>query len=104
MSECFGERFKWDRASLLIFAKILVLWIVEMASSSTPVKGSKLSKVKLIRNKDCDEPNYKWHPKVAFKIDESRALSLIPPRDLLVCDIRAFIDCRIGKVVDYKLQ
>lgn len=56
--------------------------------------------VNLIVSATCNKPRYKPHPKVASKIDSVGAFSSIPPRVLLVKDVRSYIHCKIGETGD----
>lgn len=59
--------------------------------------------VNLIVFATCNEPRYKLHPEVASKIDLVGAFSSIPPRVLLVKDVRSYIQCKIGEIGDFDM-
>lgn len=75
-----------------------------MALSSTSMKKSKVDTMKFIRDDTCDEPKYKIHLETTTQKNKVGALSTVPPRVLLVSDIRLFYHCKIMEIGDYELR
>ena len=58
-----------------------------MASSSQQVKGKTAFEVQLVRN-EVTQLEFKAIPKVAYKNDPPSALSMIPPKVVMIQDVR----------------
>lgn len=74
-----------------------------MASSSKSAKDKVTYEVQLISN-DVRQLELKAIPEVAYKDDPISALSMIPPKVVMVQDVRKCYNCKVGIVGDLELR
>lgn len=74
-----------------------------MASSSQPGKEKTTFEVQLIRN-ELKQPNFKAILEVAYKNDPASALSVIPPKVIMIQDVRKCYNCKVRGVGDLELR
>ena len=72
-----------------------------MASSSQQVKGK--FEVQLVSN-EVKQLEFKAIPEVAYKDDPAGALSMIPPKVVMIQDMRKCYNCKVGSVGDLELR
>lgn len=65
-----------------------------MASSSKDPKGKEGHEVQLVSN-EVKQPEFRPIPEVAYKNDPVGALSIIPPKVIMVQDVRKCYNCKI---------
>ena len=70
-----------------------------MASSSQLAKEKETFEVQLISN-EVKQPYFKVIPKVAYKNDPAGALSMIPPKVIMIQDVRKCYNCKVGGIGD----
>ena len=77
-----------------------------MATTSriVKIKNDNKNVVRLIKNNTCVEPKYKICLKIASQPDESGAFSKIPPRVLLIEDVRSYIHYKITEIGDLEMD
>ena len=73
-----------------------------MASSSQPVKVKATFEVQLISNK-VKKPKFKAIPEVAYKNELAGTLSMIPPKVIMIQDVRKCYNYKVGGVGDMEL-
>ena len=71
------------------------------ASSSQGMKGK--FEVQLVSN-EVKQPDFRAIPKVAYKDDPTGALSIIPPKVVMIQDIRKCYNCKVGSTGDLELK
>ena len=74
-----------------------------MASSSKQVNGKTAFEVQLVSNK-VKQPYFKAIPEVAYKNDPARALSMIPPKVVMIQDVCRCYNFKVGSVGDMELR
>ena len=74
-----------------------------MASSSKNPKDKEPFEVQLVSN-EVKQPNFRAIPEVAYKNDPTGALSGIPPKVMMVQDVRKFYNCKIGGIGDMEIH
>ena len=77
--------------------------VATMASSSEQVKGKTVFEVQLVRN-EVKQLEFKGIPKVAYKNDSIGALSMIPPKVVMIQDVCKCYNCKVGSVGDMELR
>lgn len=77
-----------------------------MTSSSIIEKGnaSKVNDVQLIRNEAVKPPKFRAYLEIASKGDAFCALSSIPPRIIMIHDVRSCYICKIGETGDFEIR
>ena len=58
--------------------------------------------MQLIRNK-IRQPNLRTIPNISYKKDPSGAFSMIPPRVLMIQDVRYCYTCKVGSIGDMEI-
>src|SRR5271155_2899602 len=74
-----------------------------MASSSKDPKGKGDHEVQLVSN-EVKQPKFRPIPEVAYKNDPTGALSVIPPKVIMVQDVRKCYTCKIGSIGDLEIS
>ena len=74
-----------------------------MASSSQQVKGKTTFEVQLVSN-EVKQLEFKAILEVACKNDLARALSMIPPKVVMIQDVCKCYNCKVGSVGDMELR
>ena len=74
-----------------------------MASRAQTTKENKTFKVQLIKN-EVKKPNFKEIPKVAYKNDPTSVLSMIPPKAIMIQDVRKCYNCKVGGIGDMEMR
>ena len=74
-----------------------------MASSSQQVKGKIMFEVQLVRN-EVKQLVFKAILEVAYKNDPASALSMIPPKVVMIQDVRKWYNCKVGSIGDMELR
>ena len=72
-----------------------------IASRSQGMKGR--FEVKLVSN-EVKQPNFQAIPEVAYKDDPTGALSMIPPKVVMIQDIRKCYNRKVGSIGDLELK
>ena len=54
--------------------------------------------------KHAPPPKFRAYPNIALTSDSSRALSIIPPRVIMVHDVRSCYICMIGEIGFFELR
>ena len=77
-----------------------------VASSFAPIKGMEedLKQVLLVRSDACAPPNFQAVVESTILGDLNRALSSIPPKVLMIHDVRSCYMVKIGEVGDSELR
>ena len=70
-----------------------------MTSSSQPIKEKETFEVQLISN-EVKQPDFKAILEVAYKNDPTEALSVIPPKVIMIQDVRKCYNCKVGGIGD----
>lgn len=66
--------------------------------------SSKNTKDMLVRNTACEAPKFKCHPAIAEKSDPMGTHSMIPPKVLLMHDVRTFYHCPIQDLGTFEMN
>ena len=74
-----------------------------MASSSQKTSVKESFEVQLVSN-EVKQPNFRPVPEVAYKNDPVGALSIIPPKVVMVQDVRKCYNCKIGAIGDMEIS
>ena len=74
-----------------------------MASSSKNVKEKEAFEVQLVTN-EVKKLNFKAIPDIAYKQDSSGALSMIPPKVIMVQDVRKCYHYKVGGIGDMEIR
>ena len=74
-----------------------------MASSSKNPKDKEPFEVQLVST-EVKQPEFKPIPKVAYKNDPTSALSIIPPKVVMVQDVRKYYNCKVGGIEDMEIR
>ena len=74
-----------------------------MASSSKNVEGKEVLNVHMVSN-EVKKPIFKAIPDITYKQDPFNALSMIPPKVLMVQDVRKFYNYKIGSIGDMEIR
>ena len=69
-----------------------------MASNSEQVKGKTTFEFQLVSN-EVKQPEFKAIPEVAYKNDPAEALSMIPPKVVMIQDVCKCYNCKVGRLV-----
>lgn len=78
-----------------------------MESTSSAIvkkKGKEVLNAQIIRNDVCKLHKFQVIPESAVKGDLMGALSLIPPKVLMINDVCTCYMCKIGEIGDYELR
>ena len=70
-------------------------------SSSQAAKGK--FEVQLVSN-EVKQPDFKAIPEVAYKNDPTVSLSMIPPKVVMIQDVRKFYNYKVGSIGDLELK
>jgi hypothetical protein len=73
-----------------------------MASSSRKTSEKETFEVQLVSN-EVKQPDFRPIPEVAYKNDPASALSTIPPKVVMVQDVRKCYNCKIGAIGDLEI-
>ena len=73
-----------------------------MASSSKNSKGKESHEVQLVSN-EVKQPEFRPIPKVAYKNDPTGMLSIIPPKVVMVQDVRKCYNYKIVSIGDLEI-
>ena len=73
-----------------------------MASSYKKHKGKESHEVQLVSN-EVKQPKFRPIPKVAYKNDPVSVLSIIPPKVVMVQDMRKCYNYKIGAIGDLEI-
>ena len=74
-----------------------------MASSSRKTQEKEPFEVKLVSN-EVKQPNFRPILEVAYKNDPIGALSIIPPKVVMVQYVRRCYNCKVGAVGDMEIR
>ena len=74
-----------------------------MASSSRKASEKEVLEVQLVSN-EVKQPDFRPIPEVAYKNDPAGALSVIPPKVIMVQDVRKCYNCKIGSIGDLEIS
>lgn len=74
-----------------------------MASSSRRTSEKETFEVQLVSN-EVKQPDFHPIPEVAYKNDPTSALSVIPPKVVMVQDVRKCYNCKIGSIGDMEIN
>lgn len=74
-----------------------------MTSSSKNPKEKEDFDIQLVSNK-VKQPDFRPIPEVAYKNDPAGSLSIIPPKVVMVQDVRKCYNCKVGVVSDMEIQ
>ena len=74
-----------------------------MVSSSRNPKDKELFEFQLVSNK-VKQPYFRPIHEVTYKNDPASALSIIPPKVIMVQDVRRCYNCKIGAIGDMEIQ
>ena len=74
-----------------------------MASSSKNPKEKEGNEVQLVSS-EVKQPNFRLIPEVAYKNDPAGTLSMIPPKVIMIQDIRKCYNCKVGGVGDMETR
>ena len=81
--------------------------IMETATATTTTSRSQgvrgKFEVQLVSNK-VKQPNFRAILEVAYKDDPASALSMIPPKVVMIQDVRKCYNCKVGSIRDLELQ
>ena len=78
--------------------------MVSSSSIAMRKEGKEVMNVKMINNDVCDAPKFKAITKIAYKGDPVGALSSIPPKVLMMNDVRNFYICNIEEIRDLEIR
>ena len=62
--------------------------MVASSSKIKKMKGKEVKNIQLISNVACEPPKFRAIPKITYKADPNGALSQIPPKVLMINDVR----------------
>lgn len=74
-----------------------------MASSSKNPKEKEDFEVHLVSN-EVKHPDFRPIPKVAYKNNPTGTLSIIPPKVVMVKDVRKCYNCKVGSIGDMEIR
>ena len=74
-----------------------------MESISQNEKEKEKFEVQIIRN-EVKQPDFKAIPKVAYRNDPAGALFMIPPKVIMIQDVRKCYNCKVGAIGDMEIR
>ena len=74
-----------------------------MASSSRNVEGREVLNVQLVSNQ-VKQPIFKAIPNITYKQDPLGALFMIPPKVIMIQDVRKYYNYKIGGIGDMEIR
>ena len=74
-----------------------------MASSSRNPKDKEPFEVQLVSN-EVKQPYFRPILEVTYKNDPADALSIIPPKVIMVQDVRKCYNCKVGAIGDMEIR
>ena len=81
---------------------VLKPYFAQMDSSSQKTSVKESFEVQLVSN-EVKQPDFHPIPEVAYKNDPAGALSIIPPKVVMVQDVRKCYNCKIGAIGDMEI-
>ena len=77
-----------------------------VGSSSLVVRkeGKEITNVQLISNDVCKPPTIHTIQEISYQRDPSSALSMIPPKVIIVQDLSKCYKCKVGGIGDMKIR
>ena len=75
-----------------------------MEASSTTRIRQEVSRIQLVKSDACPRPMFHAILEIGIKGDSMGVLSLIPPKVIMIHDVRSCYICKIGEVGDYEIR